>query len=76
MGLFWMAKAKKMSKSQGNVVDPNKVSNTLGADIFRLWVSSVDYQADVRLSDNLIKQVSESYRKIRNTIKILPRKYL
>ncbi|MBN2540556.1 MAG: isoleucine--tRNA ligase [Bacilli bacterium] len=62
---------RKMSKSLGNVVDPNKVSNTLGADIFRLWVSSVDYQADVRLSDNLIKQVSESYRKIRNTIKFL-----
>ncbi len=62
---------KKMSKSQGNVVDPNKVCNMLGADILRLWVSSVDYQADVRLSDNLIKQVSESYRKIRNTIKFL-----
>ncbi len=68
-GFVLDGEGKKMSKSQGNVVDPNKVSNTLGADIFRLWVSSVDYQADVRLSDNLIKQVSESYRKIRNTIK-------
>jgi len=62
---------RKMSKSEGNVVDPNKIANNLGADIFRLWVASVDYQADVRLSDNLIAQVSESYRKIRNTIKFL-----
>ena len=62
---------RKMSKSEGNVVDPNKIANSLGADIFRLWVASVDYQADVRLSDNLISQVSESYRKIRNTIKFL-----
>jgi len=62
---------RKMSKSEGNVVDPNKIANSLGADIFRLWVASVDYQADVRLSDNLITQVSESYRKIRNTIKFL-----
>lgn len=62
---------KKMSKSQGNVVDPNKIANTLGSDIFRLWVASVDYQADVRLSNDLIKQVSESYRKVRNTMKFL-----
>lgn len=62
---------RKMSKSEGNVVDPNKITNTLGADIFRLWVASVDYQADVRLSDNLLQQVAESYRKIRNTIKFL-----
>jgi isoleucyl-tRNA synthetase len=62
---------RKMSKSEGNTVDPNKISKQMGADILRLWVSSVDYQADVRLSDNLIKQVSESYRKIRNTIKFL-----
>jgi len=64
-------KGRKMSKSEGNTVDPNKICNQMGADILRLWVSSVDYQADVRLSDNLIKQVSESYRKIRNTIKFL-----
>jgi len=62
---------RKMSKSEGNVVDPNKIANSMGSDIFRLWTASVDYQADVRLSDNLIKQVSESYRKIRNTIKFL-----
>lgn len=70
-GFVLDGEGKKMSKSFGNVVDPNKVTSTLGADILRLWVSSVDYQADVRLSDNLIKQVSESYRKIRNTIKFL-----
>jgi isoleucyl-tRNA synthetase len=70
-GFVLDGEGKKMSKSMGNVVDPNKIANTLGADIFRLWVASVDYQADVRLSDNLIKQVSESYRKIRNTIKFL-----
>ena len=70
-GFVLDGEGRKMSKSLGNVVDPNKVTNTLGADILRLWVSSVDYSADVRLSDNLIKQVSESYRKIRNTIKFL-----
>ncbi len=70
-GFILDGEGKKMSKSMGNVVDPNKIANTLGADIFRLWVASVDYQADVRLSDSLIKQVSESYRKIRNTIKFL-----
>ncbi|HOO44548.1 MAG TPA: class I tRNA ligase family protein, partial [Bacillota bacterium] len=70
-GFILDGEGRKMSKSLGNVVDPNKVTSTLGADILRLWVASVDYQADVRLSDNLIKQVSESYRKIRNTIKFL-----
>jgi len=70
-GFVLDGEGRKMSKSEGNVVDPNKVTSTLGSDILRLWVSSVDYQADVRLSDDLIKQVSESYRKIRNTIKFL-----
>lgn len=62
---------RKMSKSLGNTIDPNKVCNTMGADILRLWVSSVEYRADMPLSDDLLKQVSESYRKIRNTIKFL-----
>lgn len=70
-GFVLDGEGRKMSKSLGNVVDPNKISNTLGADIFRLWVASVDYQADVRLSDDLLKQVAESYRKIRNTFKFL-----
>ncbi len=70
-GFILDGEGRKMSKSLGNVVDPNKIANTLGADIFRLWVASVDYQADVRLSDDLLKQVGESYRKIRNTIKFI-----
>ncbi|WP_199619048.1 isoleucine--tRNA ligase [Paenibacillus alkalitolerans] len=60
---------RKMSKSLGNVVDPLKVCNTLGADILRLWVSSVDYQQDVRLSDGILQQTAEVYRKIRNTLR-------
>ncbi len=62
---------RKMSKSLGNVVDPNKVCEQMGADILRLWVSSVEYTGDVRVSDTLLKQVSESYRKIRNTFKFM-----
>ncbi|ARK31074.1 isoleucine--tRNA ligase [Halalkalibacter krulwichiae] len=62
---------RKMSKSIGNVVVPNDVMKQLGADILRLWVASVDYQADVRVSDKILKQVSESYRKIRNTFRFL-----
>ncbi|SER52408.1 isoleucine--tRNA ligase [Salisediminibacterium halotolerans] len=62
---------KKMSKSLGNVIVPNNVMKNLGADIMRLWVSSVDYQADVRVSDAILKQVAEVYRKIRNTLRFL-----
>lgn len=62
---------RKMSKSLGNVVVPNKVMAQLGADILRLWVASVDYQADVRVSDAILKQVAEVYRKIRNTFRFL-----
>lgn len=62
---------RKMSKSLGNTIDPNQVSDKLGADILRLWVSSVDYQADVRISDNILNQISEVYRKIRNTLRFL-----
>ncbi|KOO40720.1 isoleucine--tRNA ligase [Priestia koreensis] len=62
---------RKMSKSLGNVVVPSKVMNQLGGDILRLWVASVDYQADVRVSDNILKQVAEVYRKIRNTFRFL-----
>ncbi|WNQ13532.1 isoleucine--tRNA ligase [Paenibacillus aurantius] len=60
---------RKMSKSIGNTVDPNAVSNKLGADILRLWVASVDYQADVRISDNILSQITEVYRKVRNTLR-------
>ena len=62
---------RKMSKSIGIVVVPAKVMNQLGADILRLWVASVDYQADVRVSDAILKQVAEVYRKIRNTFRFL-----
>ncbi|MGG4179153.1 isoleucine--tRNA ligase [Virgibacillus pantothenticus] len=62
---------RKMSKSLGNVIQPAKVQKQLGADILRLWVSSVDYQADVRISDHILKQISEAYRKIRNTIRFM-----
>ncbi|MFD1777821.1 isoleucine--tRNA ligase [Fredinandcohnia salidurans] len=62
---------RKMSKSLGNVVVPEKVMKQLGADILRLWVASVDYQADVRVSDAILKQVAEVYRKIRNTFRFL-----
>lgn len=62
---------RKMSKSIGNTVIPAKVMNQLGADILRLWVASVDYQADVRVSDPILKQVAEVYRKIRNTFRFL-----
>lgn len=58
---------RKMSKSVGNVVEPGKVIEQYGADILRLWVASVDYTNDVRISDNILKQMSEIYRKIRNT---------
>ncbi|WP_077622089.1 isoleucine--tRNA ligase [Sediminibacillus massiliensis] len=62
---------RKMSKSVGNVVVPSKIMKQYGADILRLWVASVDYQADVRISDEIIKQTSEGYRKIRNTFRFM-----
>ena len=60
-----------MSKTLGNGVDPNKVINVYGADILRLWTASVNYQADAKISEGLIKKVSETYRKIRNTFKFM-----
>ncbi len=68
-GFTMDGEGRKMSKSIGNTVDPNKVCNALGADILRLWVASVDYQADHRISDNILSQTSEVYRKIRNTLR-------
>jgi isoleucyl-tRNA synthetase len=62
---------KKMSKSLGNIIEPGKIVKQYGADIIRLWVASVDYQSDVRVSDEILKQVSEGYRKIRNTFRFL-----
>ncbi|TRZ38797.1 isoleucine--tRNA ligase [Niallia circulans] len=70
-GFVLDGEGRKMSKSLGNVMVPAKVMNTLGADILRLWVASVDFQADVRVSDAILKQVTEGYRKIRNTFRFL-----
>lgn len=70
-GMVLDGNGRKMSKSLGNVIDPSKLLKQSGADILRLWVASVDYQSDVRISDDIIKQVSESYRKIRNTFRFL-----
>ncbi|GBF33336.1 isoleucyl-tRNA synthetase [Desulfocucumis palustris] len=62
---------RKMSKSLGNVVDPLKVIKQMGADILRLWVSSADYRGDLAVSNSILKQTSEAYRKIRNTGRFL-----
>ena len=62
---------EQMHKSKGNGVDPVKIANVYGADILRLWTASIDYQQDVRIGENLIKQVAEQYRKIRNTLKFI-----
>lgn len=70
-GFVMDGQGRKMSKSLGNTVLPEKVVKQMGADIIRLWVMSVDYLADVRISDDILKQVSEVYRKIRNTFKFL-----
>jgi len=62
---------RKMSKSLGNVVDPAKVIKQMGADILRLWVSSADYRGDLAVSPKILKQMTEAYRKIRNTCRFL-----
>ena len=65
------AKGMKMSKSVGNVVAPNKVMNSLGADILRLWVASTDYSGEMSISDEILKRTADSYRRIRNTLRFL-----
>lgn len=62
---------KKQSKSQNNGVDPAKVMKQYGADVLRLWVSSADYHSDVKMSNEILKQLSEAYRKIRNTARFI-----
>jgi len=61
----------KMSKSKGNVIAPQKVMDTWGADILRLWVASTDYSGELSISDEILKRVVESYRRIRNTLRFL-----
>ncbi len=70
-GFVLDGEGRKMSKSLGNVIDPQSVIREYGADILRLWVASVDYQSDVRISKDLLKQTSDAYRKIRNTFRFL-----
>ncbi|HLR80280.1 MAG TPA: isoleucine--tRNA ligase [Bacillota bacterium] len=70
-GFVMDGKGRKMSKSLGNIIKPSKILKQFGADILRLWVASVDYQADVRISHDILQQVSESYRKIRNTFRFM-----
>ena len=65
------ADGKKMSKSLGNVIQPQKIFNSLGADILRLWVSSTDYSAEITVSDEILKRTADSYRRIRNTARFL-----
>ncbi|MBQ2346901.1 MAG: isoleucine--tRNA ligase, partial [Clostridia bacterium] len=62
---------RKMSKSLGNGILPSEVVEQYGADILRLWVASSDYHADIRISKDILKQLSESYRKIRNTARFI-----
>ncbi|HIQ79719.1 MAG TPA: isoleucine--tRNA ligase [Candidatus Scatavimonas merdigallinarum] len=62
---------RKMSKSLGNGIDPQDIVNEYGADVLRLWVASSDYHADIRISKDILKQLSESYRKIRNTARYI-----
>ena len=65
------AKGKKMSKSLGNTILPQKVINTLGADILRLWVAATDYRNEMSISDEILTRMSDSYRRIRNTARYL-----
>ncbi len=64
-------KGRKMSKSLGNVIVPQKVVGTLGADVLRLWVAATDYSNEMSLSDEILKRVTDSYRRIRNTARFL-----
>ena len=70
-GFTMDGKGKKMSKSKGNVIAPQKVIDQYGAEILRLWVSASDYTEDVRISDEILKRLSEAYRRIRNTARYI-----
>lgn len=70
-GFVLDGKGEKMSKSKGNIISPNDVAKQYGAEILRLWVASVDTDSDVRVSMEILAQVSETYRKIRNTLRFL-----
>ena len=65
------AQGKKMSKSLGNIVAPQTVMNDLGADVLRLWVAATDFSGEMSVSSEILKRVSDSYRRIRNTARFL-----
>lgn len=65
------AKGEKMSKSKGNIVAPQQVANSLGADILRLWVAATDYRAEMSVSDEILKRTADAYRRMRNTARFL-----
>jgi isoleucyl-tRNA synthetase len=65
------AEGRKMAKSLGNVISPSKVMDTLGADVLRLWVAAADYRGEMSVSDEILKRVSDAYRRIRNTARFL-----
>ncbi|RPE77000.1 isoleucine--tRNA ligase [Vulcaniibacterium tengchongense] len=65
------AQGKKMSKSLGNVVEPQKVINAMGADVLRLWIASTDYRNEMSVSDDILKRTADVYRRIRNTARFL-----
>ncbi|GAB4392534.1 MAG: isoleucine--tRNA ligase [Gammaproteobacteria bacterium] len=65
------AQGRKMSKSIGNVIAPEKIINSLGADILRLWVAAADYRAEMSLSDEILQRMTDAYRRIRNTARFL-----
>lgn len=65
------AEGMKMSKSRGNVIAPQEVVNTLGADVLRLWVAATDYSAEMNVSEEILKRMSDAYRRLRNTARFL-----
>jgi isoleucyl-tRNA synthetase len=65
------AKGKKMSKSKGNVVAPQKVIKNIGADVLRLWVAATDYRGEMTVSDEILKRTADGYRRLRNTARYL-----
>ncbi len=70
-GFTMDGKGEKMSKSKGNVLAPDKVVSQYGSEILRLWVAMTDYQSDQKISDDILKQTAEQYRKLRNTFRFL-----
>ncbi len=70
-GFVMDGKGQKMAKSKGNVIPPEKVINQYGAEVLRLWVASENYQEDMRISDDILKRMSDAYRKVRNTCRFM-----